>query len=80
MPDDVSVVGFGDYSAATQISPRLTTVRVFGREAGAAALALLSERIDRPRNQDQPPRSIRIVSRLIERKSTAQALLRKPQS
>lgn len=75
IPDDVSVVGFGDYSAATQISPPLTTVRVFGREAGAAALALLLERIDRPRNQDQPPRSIRIVSRLIERKSTAQAKL-----
>jgi len=73
IPDDVSVVGFGDYSAATQISPPLTTVRVYGREAGAAALNLLLERVEQPRDRGQPPRSIRIVSRLIERKSTRQA-------
>ncbi|MBP0651954.1 substrate-binding domain-containing protein, partial [Mycobacterium tuberculosis] len=32
IPEDVSVVGFGDYSIATQISPALTTVRVPGDE------------------------------------------------
>lgn len=73
IPDDVSVVGFGDYSAATQISPPLTTVRVYGREAGAAALNLLLERVEKPRDREQPPRSIRIVSRLVERKSTKPA-------
>jgi LacI family transcriptional regulator len=69
IPDDVSVVGFGDFSAATQISPALTTVRQEGRETGAVALQLLLERIRRPRLPDQPPRSIRVISRIIERRS-----------
>jgi len=69
IPDDVSVVGFGDFSAAIQISPGLTTVRQEGRETGAAALQLLLERIRRPRSPEQPPRSIRVVSRIVERRS-----------
>lgn len=69
IPDDVSVVGFGDFSAAMQISPGLTTVRQEGRETGAAALQLLLERIRRPRLPDQPARSIRVVSRIVERRS-----------
>ncbi|EPE96722.1 LacI family DNA-binding transcriptional regulator [Rhizobium grahamii] len=69
IPDDVSVVGFGDFSAAMQISPALTTVRQEGRETGAAALQLLLDRIRRPRLPDQPPRSIRVVSRIVERRS-----------
>ena len=32
IPEDASVVGFGDYSAAIQISPQLTTVKVHGLE------------------------------------------------
>jgi len=73
IPKDISVVGFGDFSAATQISPALTTVRQEGRETGAAALQLLLERIRRPRLPEQPPRSVRVVSRIIERRSSGAA-------
>lgn len=73
IPDDVSVVGFGDFAAATQISPALTTVRVQGAEMGAAALRLLLERLDQPPAARLPARRILIASTLIERQSCGPA-------
>lgn len=69
IPDDISVVGFGDFSPATQISPQLTTVRVEGQEIGAAGLRLLLERIESPRLPNAPARRVCIASRIIERRS-----------
>lgn len=69
IPDDISVVGFGDFSPATQISPQLTTVRVEGQEIGAVALQLLLERIRDPRSPGRPARRIQIASRIVERRS-----------
>jgi len=71
IPEDASVVGFGDFSAATQISPALTTVRMEGQECGAVGLRLLVERIENPRLPGMPARRIYIASRIIERRSTA---------
>jgi LacI family transcriptional regulator len=45
IPEDISVVGFGDYSAATQITPQLTTVRVHGRQVGAGLVRVLDDRL-----------------------------------
>src|SRR6185437_10760785 len=45
VPEDVTVIGFGDFSAAQQITPQLTTVRLPGRDMGAAAVRLLLDRI-----------------------------------
>ena len=70
IPEDASVVGFGDFAAATQISPALTTVRVEGGEIGAVALRLLLERIAQGRDATAPARRIMIASRIIERRST----------
>lgn|GEM_PF-302340 len=70
IPDDVSVVGFGDFSPATQISPQLTTVRMEGQECGAVGLRLLVERIEHPRQPGTPARRVNIASRIIERRST----------
>lgn len=70
IPDDISVVGFGDFSAAKQISPPLTTVRMEGQECGAVGLQLLVERIERPRQQGMPARRIYVASKIIERRST----------
>jgi LacI family transcriptional regulator len=69
IPDDVSVVGFGDFAAAVQISPQLTTVRVEGAEIGAVALRLLLERIATGHAPDAPARRILIASKIIERRS-----------
>jgi LacI family transcriptional regulator len=68
IPDDVSVIGFGDYSAATQISPQLTTVRVSGVEIGAVALRLLIDRI-RQGDGPRPALRIQVASIIVHRKS-----------
>jgi LacI family transcriptional regulator len=68
IPEDASVVGFGDYSAATQISPQLTTVKVFGRQMGAACVRLLDDRINERIPADTPMR-VHIASRIVERAS-----------
>lgn len=68
IPEDASVVGFGDYSAATQISPQLTTVKVFGQQMGAACVRLLDDRINGRMPADIPVR-VQITGRIIERAS-----------
>jgi LacI family transcriptional regulator len=72
IPDDMSVVGFGDFSAATQISPHLTTIRVQGQEMGAAALRLLLERIG-SHNETGAARRVLIASTFVERRSSGPA-------
>jgi LacI family transcriptional regulator len=68
IPEDASVVGFGDYSAATQISPQLTTVKVYGQQIGAASVRLLDDRLNGRIPPDIPVR-VQITSRIIERAS-----------
>jgi LacI family transcriptional regulator len=68
IPEDASVVGFGDYSAATQISPRLTTVKVPGQQIGAACVRLLDDRITGKMPAGFSLR-INIANRLVERDS-----------
>jgi len=72
VPDDISVIGYGDYPAATQITPQITTIRVPGEEMGAAALRLLIERIQRHDAADAHPapyRRVLIYAPIIERQS-----------
>lgn len=45
VPDDVLVVGFGDYPFSEFVAPPLSTVRLPAEEVGAAAVDLLLERI-----------------------------------
>jgi LacI family transcriptional regulator len=71
VPDDVSVVGYGDYAAAVQTKPQLTTIRVPGEEMGAAAFELLREGIERRLDPRRSPRRLVIASTLVERKSLA---------
>ncbi|MDX0952824.1 LacI family DNA-binding transcriptional regulator [Sinorhizobium medicae] len=72
IPEDMSVVGFGDFSAATQISPQLTTIKVQGLEMGATALRLLLERIE-TQGDTVPARRILIASTFVERRSSGPA-------
>ncbi|MGN6102062.1 MAG: substrate-binding domain-containing protein, partial [Devosia sp.] len=71
VPDDVSVVGYGDYAAAVQTKPQLTTIRVPGEEMGAAAFELLREGIERRLDPRRSPRRLVIAPTLVERKSLA---------
>tara|TARA_R110002012_G_scaffold201697_1_gene370795 strand:+ start:515 stop:784 length:270 start_codon:yes stop_codon:yes gene_type:complete len=72
IPENMSVVGFGDFSAGTQISPQLTTIKVQGLEMGATALRLLLERIEMA-NRLVPARRVLIASTFIERRSSGPA-------
>ncbi|MDR3472139.1 MAG: LacI family DNA-binding transcriptional regulator [Devosia sp.] len=69
VPHDVSVIGYGDYAAAVQTTPQLTTIRVPGEEMGAAALQLLLERLERRADPQRAPRRILISPTLVERQS-----------
>eukprot|EP01037_Dinobryon_pediforme_P004270 gene4270-4320_t len=69
IPEQLSVIGYGDFSAATQISPQLTTIHVQGAEMGAVALRLLLERIETGAGVEAPARRVQIASRIIERRS-----------
>jgi LacI family transcriptional regulator len=68
IPEDVSVIGFGDFSPAQQIRPALTTVKVFGTEFGIAAVRLLDARIRHPDEMRFPIR-FSIPNRIVERAS-----------
>jgi LacI family transcriptional regulator len=72
IPEDASVVGFGDFSAARQIRPGLTTVKVFGVNFGVAAVRLLDARLRLP---EYPPFPIRVQlpNRIVERGTVAAA-------
>lgn len=68
VPEDVSVIGYGDFAAATQISPMLTTLRLPGGDMGIAAFRLLLDRMDRGKRQ-LPPQRLMLVPELVERDS-----------
>lgn len=72
IPGDMSVIGFGDFAAALQISPQLTTVRQHGTEMGAVAFRLLIDRINEGRERGYP-RRVLVASKIIERRSTGPA-------
>jgi LacI family transcriptional regulator len=77
IPEDVSVIGFGDYSSATQIVPQLTTVRTHGGEIGAAAVRLLDNRVH-ARIPPEIPVRVLIAGMIIERSSCGPAMRQIP--
>ena len=72
IPEDASVIGFGDFSAALQILPRLTTVKTHGISIGAMAVRLLDARLTSPGYPKSPLRVL-IPSRIVERQSAGPA-------
>lgn len=72
IPQDATVIGFGDFSAATQITPNLTTVKTLGQEIGAGLARILDERITGQLNPAVPLR-IMVTGHLIERQSSGPA-------
>ncbi|MCD7060641.1 LacI family DNA-binding transcriptional regulator [Pelagibacterium xiamenense] len=70
IPEDISVIGFGDHAAAKQILPQLTTVRTPGYEIGVAAVRLILDRLQQTDGAVFPMR-IQIPCTLVERDSVA---------
>lgn len=77
IPEDISVIGFGDYSAATQISPQLTTVKVQGFQMGAGLVRILDDRLKERIPPDVPVR-VGFVAHLVIRESAGEAKRQSP--
>jgi LacI family transcriptional regulator, galactose operon repressor len=68
IPGDIAVVGFDDISAASLVTPGLTTVAQFQAEMGIRAATIMMERLrgDRPASGTV----VEMPFQLIERAST----------
>lgn len=73
IPDDISVVGNSDFAAASQISPKLTTVRVPHVEIGAAMVRCIADRLSSPEGGARPPMRVSLMPEIVRRESTAPA-------
>jgi LacI family transcriptional regulator len=72
IPQDATVIGFGDFSAATQITPNLTTVKTQGHEIGAGLARMLDDRIHERMSPGVPIRMM-LCGHLVERQSSGPA-------
>lgn len=70
IPQDVSIVGFGDFSAAQQILPQLTTVKIPGVTMGRTSARRIVELISQDPERRTPLR-IYVPCYIVERKSCA---------
>ena len=66
VPDDVKIVGFGDYVKAKSAKPMLTTLNAFPEEMGRFALSML---LDRIKNPGRPTCKLELAPKLIIRES-----------
>lgn len=69
IPEDVSVVGYSDFAAASQISPRLTTVRVPHVDMGAMMVRCIADRLGSPESA-RPPMRVALAAEIVRRDST----------
>jgi LacI family transcriptional regulator len=77
IPEDVTVVGFGDFSSATQISPQLTTVTLPGEEMGASCVRLLDDKLNARIPPDLRVR-ITVAGRMVLRASSGPVAIKPP--
>jgi LacI family repressor for deo operon, udp, cdd, tsx, nupC, and nupG len=69
IPDDLSVLGFGNTVISRLLSPDLTTIELYGEELGRTGLITLLQLIEDKR----PATRVMLRSALVERGSTARA-------
>jgi LacI family transcriptional regulator len=70
VPEDISVVGFNDFAAASQVSPRLTTVRTPQVEIGATMVRCIADRLGDAEAAARPPVRVALVAEIVTRAST----------
>jgi LacI family transcriptional regulator len=70
-PEDISVVGFDDFTWTENFHPRLTTVAQPARELGGRAMQLLIDRVEN-KVDELPSRHVVLQQELRVRESTAQ--------
>ncbi|MGI9422058.1 MAG: LacI family DNA-binding transcriptional regulator [Hyphomicrobiaceae bacterium] len=69
VPDDLSVMGIGDFRGSAAIEPALTTIRIPAREIAARAATTVVRLVGDP--EDAQAQSQRVVPELLIRSSTA---------
>ena len=67
IPDDISIIGIGDFTGSAHMEPGLTTLRLPARRIGEIAADQLCG-VDRQTPSDEPKRTL-IPARLVERGS-----------
>jgi LacI family transcriptional regulator len=77
VPDDVSVMGYSDFSFAALLYPALTTVSQPFIEMGRVATQILLQRLDAPPYTQELPSEIVLPTRLTLRNSTGMSLRRR---
>ena len=70
IPEDVSILGFGDLPASSRLRPTLSSFDQSPELVGSAAVELLFEEISSPRTGSAPRRTSLIKPKLIHREST----------
>ena len=80
VPEDVSILGFGDLAPGRACSPALSTFDQQARQIGRAAAEVLIRRIDRRARGKKPTARVHteIPAVLVERKSTGPVPTRRP--
>lgn len=68
VPQQASIIGYGDYSTAQDVVPGLTTFRVRGVQVGYEAVRLLDRRIREPEEQPAPIQ-LQVSDVLVKRQS-----------
>jgi LacI family transcriptional regulator len=66
VPDDIAIVGFDDLDIATQMTPKLTTIRQPVQQKGATAASLLIDKIEERANG---PQRVLLPTELVIRQS-----------
>jgi DNA-binding LacI/PurR family transcriptional regulator len=71
IPEDLSVIGFGDVDYARHLTPAATTLKQDAFEIGVQAAQLVIDRIESA-DRKIPVRQLRFEPQLMQRGSTAQ--------
>lgn len=71
IPDEITIVGFGDRPEARALNPALTTVWAYPDQVGRRLAELVLNRIENP---SEPPQKIVLPTRLMKRNSCARAV------
>ena len=69
IPDDISLVGFDDFTLAGYLTPPVTVIKRPTAEAGRVAAEILFEYIEKRRDMNAKPREIVLPTELLVRKS-----------
>lgn len=71
VPEDVSVMGYSDFSFATLMDPALTTISQPFEEMGAVATRILLKKLQNPDREEEGSSRVLLPTKLIARESTA---------